>query len=221
MEKIVSKGLMMGAAITFTAIHREHTLYNYVTLGIFSLGTAAHVVMSLRVTNLALDGANSCSAIYLLIAMPFLSALAAAAVCLPQFIPALGYTPVIIAFALWMIEDCSNLHPEVCCLLSWWPWTMHHDVARSAAAESTVGIHGSIGPDYRVDDDDDDDDESLLLRYMWSPNQSCVPSSRLSDISLSPSGLDSLPSSWGTLTRNWFPEFSTQGEDLCRRSLTV
>ncbi|KAI0515296.1 hypothetical protein F5B22DRAFT_197192 [Xylaria bambusicola] len=211
MEKIVSKGLMMGAAIMFTAMHREHTIYNCVTFGLFSLGTAAHIA-SLRVTNLAL---------YLLIAIPFPSALAAAAVCLPQFIPALGYMPVIIAFWLWMIEDCSNLHSEVYCLPPWWSHAMHPDVARSTATENTVGIHDLVGPDYRVDDGDDNDHESLLLKYMWTPSQSCAPSSRLSDISLSSSGLESLPSSWGTLTRIWFPEFSAQGDDLCRRSRTV
>lgn len=175
--------------------------------------------------NLAVDGGtNSCRALYLSIAIPLPSVLAAAAVFQPQIVPALGYAPVIVAFVLWIIEDYYNLDPAACCLAPWWAYAMHgSDDERTTVRDSTMGVHGSVAPVYRVDIDDAARQDSLLLRHMWDPStsQSCALSSRLSDISLSSSGLDSLPSSWGTLTRTWFPEFSAQGEELCRRSRTV
>ncbi|KAI1429957.1 hypothetical protein F5Y12DRAFT_213516 [Xylaria sp. FL1777] len=209
--KIVSKGVMMGAAIMFTAVHREHTSYNYVTLGLFSFGTVAHVAMSLSVATLIL---------YILLAVLLPTVLVAVAVFQPQFIPLLGYAPVITAFALWIIEDCSHLSLGASCLRPWWAKDIDIEpctpsASRTMICENTLGFPASVVPDYRIDNDDGSimstTQESILFRYMCRTSQSCVPSSRLSDISLSSSGLDSLPSSWGTLTRSWFPEFSAQG----------
>ncbi|KAI0411187.1 hypothetical protein F5X98DRAFT_380998 [Xylaria grammica] len=221
--RIASKGIMMGAAITFTAIRHEYTFYNCVTLGLFSLSTVAHIVMSLGVTTLLL---------YLLLAtVP--SILTIVAVSQAQCISVLEYAPVIIAFMLWIIEDFSRLHAS--CLLPSWTNNIHGERCTPytppiMAHESTQGFRGSVVPDYGVDDDVSimSAQDSLLLRYMWSPSQSCAPSSRLSDISLSSGGPESLPSSWGTLTRIWFPDFSAQGQSFdepgqtgCRRARTV
>ncbi|KAJ3577575.1 hypothetical protein NPX13_g2987 [Xylaria arbuscula] len=160
--------------------------------------------------------------------MPLPSVLAAAAVFKPQLVPALGYAPVIVAFVLWIIEDCSNPNPAVSCPAPCWEVPIHNDNddddERTTVRDSMMAFHGSVAPDYRVDHDIAEE-QSLLLRHIWSPSpspsQSRALSSRLSDISLSSSGLDSLPSSWGTLTRTWFPEFPAQGDDLCRRSRTI
>ncbi|KAI0401241.1 hypothetical protein F4802DRAFT_435916 [Xylaria palmicola] len=141
----------------------------------------------------------------------------------------LGYIPAVIAFVLWIIDDCSRLCPGAPRLLPWWKANIDSErcipcCSHTMLHGSRLSSHGSIGSGFRVDDNDvagDDygDDaslmgsqDSLLLRYMWSPSPSCVPSSRLSDISLSSAGLESLPSSWGTMTRIWFPDFSNQGQ---------
>ncbi|KAI1310455.1 hypothetical protein F5Y03DRAFT_392393 [Xylaria venustula] len=222
--KIISKGVMMGAAIMFTAIHREHTIYNCVTLSLFILGTVAHVVTSLSVTTLIL---------YIVLAVSLPSV--AIVVLQPQFITVPGYAPVAVAFMLWIVEDCSHLHLRTPSLLSWWPEGTYSELRTKSASPTVVcdslsRFPASVVPEYTVDDDESAMSvrDSLLFRYIWSPSQSCVPSSRLSDISLSSSGLDSLPCSWGTLTRLWFPEFPGRGRDFdepdhagCQRARTV
>ncbi|KAI0817707.1 hypothetical protein GGR55DRAFT_673535 [Xylaria sp. FL0064] len=223
---VASKGVMMGAAIMFTAIHREHTYYIYVTLGLFSLGAMGHIATSLRVTTLVLC---------LLLAISIPSTLTAVVMFQPGSIPVLGYAPVIIAFVLWIIEDFSHLYPRAFYLLPWWARDIdsecHPPCASSTmVCESTLGFPASVVPDYPVEDGDEiiPIPKSLLYGHMWNPSQSCVPSSRLSDISLSSSGLDSLPSSWGTLTRLWFPEFPARRQDfdepshfVCQEARTV
>ncbi|KAI0541169.1 hypothetical protein GGR58DRAFT_58441 [Xylaria digitata] len=135
----------------------------------------------------------------------------------------LEYAPVIVAFILWLIEDFSRLHPGAPWLLPWRTDEIHGErctpsTSPSLAPGSTLGFRGSVVLDYGVDDNEGSmmsaQDSSLLLRYMWSPSQSYVPSSRFSDISLSSSRPESLPSSWGTLTRIWFPEFPAQGRNF-------
>ncbi|KAI0428785.1 hypothetical protein F5Y09DRAFT_276295 [Xylaria sp. FL1042] len=132
----------------------------------------------------------------------------------PEVIPVPGYAPVVIAFVLWIIDDFSHLYPRVSCLLPWWTKDIDSERCTLGASptmvcENMLGFPASVVPDYHVQDGDEimSTQDSLLFRHMWSPGQSCVPSSRLSDISLSSSRPDSLPSSWGTLTRIWFPEF--------------
>ncbi|KAI0452740.1 hypothetical protein F5B21DRAFT_322749 [Xylaria acuta] len=225
--KIVSKGVMMGAAITFTAIRREHTFYSCVALSLFSLATMAHVAMCLSPTTLRL---------YALTAILIQSALAIAVIARPQFVfvPILGYAPVLIAFMLWIIEDCSRFSTEAPCLLPW--GTANIDREPCAASTLPTVMHGSrlsfrdsIDAESKVDDDRStiSAQDSLLFR-LWGPSQSYVPSSRMSDISLSSSRPESLPSSWGTLTRIWFSDFSAQGQNYgepshigCQRSRTV
>ncbi|KAI0911855.1 hypothetical protein F4823DRAFT_266194 [Ustulina deusta] len=173
--------------------------------------------MSLSVTTLIL---------YLFLAILLPPVLAVVVLFQPYFIPVLGYVPVSIAFMLWIIEDCSHLHPGPSCLLPWWAKDICSEVCTPSGSptmvcESGLGLYGSVVPDYGADDDGSimSTQESLLLRYMWSPSQSCVPSSRLSDISLSSSGPDSLPSSWGTLTRIWFPDFPAQDRILANQTM--
>ncbi|KAI1279977.1 hypothetical protein F5Y07DRAFT_405601 [Xylaria sp. FL0933] len=223
---VTSKGVMMGAAIMFTAIHREHTYYNYVTLGLFSLGAMGHIATGLRVTTLVLC---------LLLAISIPSTLTAVVMFQPGSIPVLGYAPVIIAFVLWIIEDFSHLYPRAFCLIPWWATDIDSECCTPCASstmvcESTAGVPAPVVPDYPVEDGDEiiPIPKSLLYGHMWNPSQSCVPSSRLSDISLSSSGLDSLPSSWGTLTRLWFPEFPARRQDfdepshfVCQEARTV
>ncbi|KAI8954863.1 hypothetical protein F4801DRAFT_454033 [Xylaria longipes] len=224
---IISKGTMMGAAIMFTAIRREYTFYSCVTLSLFSLATMAHVAISPSPTTLLL---------YVLTTILIQSVLAIVVISRPEFvfIPILEYAPVIIAFMLWIIEDCSRFPTGAPYLLPW--WTANIDSERYAASISPTAMHGSrlsfrdsIDSDSKVGDDQStiSAQDSLLFRF-WSPSQSCVPSSRLSDISLSSSRPESLPSSWGTLTRIWFPDFSAQGQNFgepshvgCQRSRTV
>ncbi|KAI0863285.1 hypothetical protein F4860DRAFT_80253 [Xylaria cubensis] len=225
--KIISKGLMMGAAIMFTAIRREHTFYSCVTLTLFSLATMAHVATSPSATTLLL---------YVLTTILIQSVLAIVVMSRPQsvFVPVLEYAPVIIAFMLWIIEDCSRFPTGAPCLLPW--WTANIDSERCAPSTLPTVMHGSrlsfrdsIDADSKVDDDQSTiSAQNSLLFKLWSPAQSCVPSSRLSDISLSSSRPESLPSSWGTLTRIWFPDFSAQGQNHgessrigCQRSRTV
>ncbi|KAI1168710.1 hypothetical protein F5B18DRAFT_646489 [Nemania serpens] len=226
--KIISKGVMMGAAIMFTAIRREPTSYNYLTLALFSLATMVHVVASLSAMTLVL---------YVLSASLIPFVFAVVVVSQPHFVfaPMLGYAPILVAFVLWIIEDCAHLHPGVPCLLPRWarnidkrcctlstPPTMMHG--------SKLSSRGSIGSDYRPDDDKSimSAHGSLPVKYMWSPNPSCVPSSRLSDISLSSGWPERPPSSWGTLTRIWFAdspateqEFGERFHAGCQRARTV
>ncbi|KAI0974224.1 hypothetical protein F4678DRAFT_367685 [Xylaria arbuscula] len=221
--KIVLKGVMMGAAIMFTAIHREHTIYNCVTLSLFTLGTLAHVVASLSVTTL------TTLTLYILLAVSLPSA--AIVIFQSQLIAVPGYAPVAVAFLLWIIEDCSHLHLGTPSLSSWPSEDTYSERGTRSASPTMVcgslsGVPASAVSEYSVGDDESAMSvrDSLMFRYIWSPSQSCVPSSRLSDISLSSSGLDSLPSSWGTLTRIWFPEFPGRGRSVdepCRRTRTV
>ncbi|KAI1184808.1 hypothetical protein F5B17DRAFT_433187 [Nemania serpens] len=226
--KLISKGVMMGAAIMFTAIRREHASYNYVTLALFGLATVVHVFASLSAITLIL---------YVLSASLIPFVFAVVVVSQPHFVfaPILGYAPIVLAFVLWIIEDCAHLHAGVPCLLPRWtrnidkgcctlstPPTMMHG--------SKLSFRGSTGSDYRSDDHKSimSTQGSLPLKYMWSPNPSCVPSSRLSDISLSSGWPESLPSSWGTLTRIWVADSPAAEQEFgegfhtgCQRARTV
>ncbi|KAH8164765.1 hypothetical protein CIB48_g3474 [Xylaria polymorpha] len=195
------------------------------TLSLFSLATMAHIAMSLSPTTILL---------YVLATISIQSGFAIVIISRPEFVfvPVLGYGPVIIAFMLWIIEDCSRFPTGA--FLQW--WTANIDSERYTASTSPTMMHGSrlsfrdsIDPDSKADDIQStiSAQDSLLFRF-WSPSQSGVPSSRLSDISLSSRGPESLPSSWGTLTRIWFPDFSAQGQHFgepnhtgCQRSRTV
>ncbi|KAI0442495.1 hypothetical protein F4803DRAFT_372539 [Xylaria telfairii] len=185
----------------------------------------AHVAMSLSPTTLLL---------YVLTTILIQSVFAIVVISRPEFVfvPVLGYGPVIIAFMLWIIEDCSHFPKGA--FLQWWMANINSE--RYTASSPPTAMHGSrlsfrdsIDPDFKADDDQStiSVQDSLLFRF-WSPSQSGVPSSRLSDISLSSRGPESLPSSWGTLTRTWFPDFSAQGQNFgepshigCQRSRTV
>lgn len=221
--EVISKGVMMGAAIIFTAIRREHTFYNCFILGLFSLTTMAHVAMSLSATTLLL---------YAFTAISIPSLLAVLVISQPQFVSVFDYAPVLVAFMLWVIDDCSRLHPGVSCPLRRWATDMDGGGQYGGHPRAwSVRVHGSTTPpppppsfggSMIISPDDDsesflsfnnnnrDDDKTVigprenLLRFIGSRGQSCAPSSRLSDISLSSSVPESLPSSWGTLTRIWF-----------------
>ncbi|KAI0486389.1 hypothetical protein F4859DRAFT_368095 [Xylaria cf. heliscus] len=214
--KIISKGVMMGAAIMFTAIHREHTFYSCITLSLFSLATMAHVATSPSAKTLLL---------YVLTTILIQSIFAIIVISRPEFVfvPMLDYAPVIIAFMLWIIEDCSRFPTGPQCLLPW--WTANTDNKRCTASTLPTMMHGSklsfrdsIDSDSKFDDQSTISAQDSLLFKFWSPSQSCVPSSRLSDISLSSSRPESLPSSWGALTRIWFPDFSAQGQNFSEPS---
>jgi hypothetical protein len=134
---------------------------------------------------------------------------------------ALEYAPVLIASTLLIIEDCCRSHPGASHQgashhLPWLVESFQDEDCASSTSSRAMGRNSSLGVGRAtsvVSEPNDENSsilsaqESLLLRYIWSPSQSSVPSSRLSDISLPSSGLRSLPSSWGTPTRAWFPEF--------------
>ncbi|KAI2628984.1 hypothetical protein GGS21DRAFT_232296 [Xylaria nigripes] len=148
--------------------------------------------------------ANIDSFLYVLAAilLPFVVVVAESHSC---FTLALEHAPILIAFMLCIIEDCSRSH--LAATSQWWTETMSRENLTSRTNlthERALSSHDSMRSDYQVDD-------ALLLRYIWSPKQSCLPSSRASDISLSSSIPESLPSSWGSSTRMWFPEFSANG----------
>ncbi|KAI0200295.1 hypothetical protein F4808DRAFT_165490 [Astrocystis sublimbata] len=163
---------------------------------------------------------------YVLITISMHYVLAIITVTRPRylFIPVLEYAPVIIAFMLWIIEDCSRLSMGGApCLLPWrWgsdiddQYSATTDIAPTSLHGSRSSFGGSMGSDCQVKDDDDDTSvlstpDSLIFRF-WSPVPSRAPSSRLSDISLSSTRPESLPSSWGLMTRVWFPEYTAQGQ---------
>lgn len=217
----------MGAAIMFTAIRREHTSYNYVTLALFTLTTIVHVAMTLSAENIVL---------YVLTTILMSSIIAVVIVSQPHFIlaPILEYAPILIAFMLCIIEDYSHLHLRAPCLLPWWTRAIDQELLSLSTSSaithrSSMSFHDSTSSDYKIDDKSSMyTKDSILLKYMWSPSQSRAPSSRLSDISLSSSWPESPPSSWGTLTRSWFPDFSTQRQNFreqshvgCQRARTV
>ncbi|KAF2973042.1 hypothetical protein GQX73_g560 [Xylaria multiplex] len=198
--KIVSKGVMMGAAITLVAIRREHTFYNCVTLGLFSLGTVVHVVKSLSVT---------IPLLHLLLAI-IPSILTVIVVSQLRLIPVLEYAPVIIAFILWLVEDFSRLHPGAPWLLPWRKEEIHGERCAPSASpplalSSTLGFRGSVVLDYGVDNDRSimsAQDSNLLLRYMWSPT-SCPADPALGktiDIDFTQGGSDQFTSSGGIPT---------------------
>lgn len=186
----------MGAAIIFTAIRREHTFYNCVTLALFSLTTMVHVAMGLSTTTLLL---------YAFTAISIPSLLAVLVISQPQFVAVFDYAPLLVAFILWVIDDCTRLHPGVSWSLRRWATDMDGEHGRPRTW--SVRVHGSPPSSFGGSADDDKTvigPRENLLRRIGSRGQSCAPSSRLSDISLSSSVPESLPSSWGTLTRVWF-----------------
>jgi hypothetical protein len=140
----------------------------------------------------------------------------------PYIFPSLSleYAPIIIAFVLYIVEDCSRSYGEAQSHL--WRWAENLDSEGCTQSTSHIPAHkrtlGSHNPTYTGSGVDETESilsrqDSLLFKYVWSRSPSRVPSSRLSDISLSSSRLESLPSSWGTLTRTWFPEFAARAED--------
>ncbi|KAI0102947.1 hypothetical protein GGR51DRAFT_562153 [Nemania sp. FL0031] len=192
--KVVSKGVMMGAAIMFMAIRREHTSYNYVTLALFSIATMIHVAMSLSSETLVF---------YVLASILIPSVLAVVAVSQPHFIfaPVLEYAPVLVVFMLCIIEECAQLRPAASFLLPWWKRNVDPELYSLSTSPASMdgsrsSLLDSIHSDYRFDEKPTmSSQDSLLLRYMWSPSQSCAPSSRLSDISLSSGWPERPPSS--------------------------
>ncbi|KAI1109036.1 hypothetical protein F5Y14DRAFT_456432 [Nemania sp. NC0429] len=151
------------------------------------------------------------------------------------FAPMLGYAPILVAFILWIIDDCAHLYPGVPYLQPW--WTRNVDNGCCTLSTPPTMTHGSklssrglTSSDYRSDDDRSilSTQGSLPLKYMWSPSPSSVLSSRLSDISLSSGWPESPPSSWGALTRIWFadppaaePEFGEQFHAGWQKARTV
>ncbi|KAI0392101.1 hypothetical protein F5Y17DRAFT_377756 [Xylariaceae sp. FL0594] len=158
----------------------------------------------------------------------------------PHYIlnPTLCYAPLLVAFTLYMIEDCSRWHTET--ILPWWTEARGSNMPRErpslGSSQTLVYAHLPVlnaasgrlnypsppptpilspSPRAREFPLSPRVQDALLTRFMWSPSPSCASnfSSRLSDISLSSSIPESLPSSWGTLTRAWFPEFSTRDTD--------
>jgi hypothetical protein len=175
------------------------------------------------------------SLLYVLVAALHTPVLAVVVVSQPQYILArtLGYIPLLITSTLYIIEDYSR----------WPPWltetrdlsrhseqsnpglsqtTMYERLPTSSLATNKLN-YASPPPSLTISSRAWSREstfsaraqEGHLTKFMWSPSQSRASSfnSRLSDISLPSSRPESLPSSWGTLTRGWFPEFSARETD--------
>jgi len=181
------------------------------------------------------------SLLYVLAATLLTPVLVVMVVSQPQYIlaPTLGYAPLLAAFTLYIIDDCSRWHTETPRLL---PWTEARDQPQHSEQPGPGSLQTTMCERVPVSSLATDKlnypspppsptlssrtwgrestlsaraQDGLLTKFMWNPSQSRTSSfsSRLSDISLSSSRPESLPSSWGTLTRAWFPEFSARETD--------
>ncbi|KAI1811855.1 hypothetical protein GGS20DRAFT_588093 [Poronia punctata] len=228
----MSKGVMMGAALTFSVVHHQNAICKFIALCLFCLTTVMYIVMSLNSTTFLL---------YMSTAILIPPVLAVVVISQPQYVlaPVVAYVPVVIAFILYIIEDCSRWHAEGLRLLP--GWATSHDLSldsewkkKEYGSNLTVGELTYLSSSQNLSlgssvcsrvwgkasilpsqaQAQAQAHENLVTKFMWSPSQSCASnlSSRSSDISM-PSRLESLPSSWGTLTRAWFPEFLAREAD--------
>ncbi|KAI8632578.1 hypothetical protein F5Y19DRAFT_368797 [Xylariaceae sp. FL1651] len=208
--KILSKGVMMGAAISFSAIGDESILYRRVALGLFGSATAVHIALSMNAAALFL---------YLLSAVLILTVLAVVVLSQPHFslVPVLEYAPVLITYVLFLLDECSRLHKGALEIPLGRTGNFLGEfytsrTPRTMTQRSFLSFGHSNFANRQTDDHHSviSAPSSPPFGFLWSRGPSRIPSPRSSDISLSSSKPESFPSSWGTMTKAWFPDFPAQ-----------
>ncbi|KAI1634449.1 hypothetical protein F4809DRAFT_643480 [Biscogniauxia mediterranea] len=201
--EVMSTGFMVGTSIIYSNIKYEDSFYHYLTLGIFSTSFFAHVILHWEAVKrygfwASVMAITPVGVLFYQTDLP--------ASFFSDRIPLLAMFTSLMTMGLghYLESDPVTRHP-----LGQFPL-----VGRPGPA--TDGHTLPRIPDHRPRPEARENDaRGSLIAFMHDTEQGIMRplSERSSDITLYSNGLESLPYSWDSDTRGFFPEYRTQGNN--------